>query len=213
MSTFDFTKIKDFDKHIEMSIPNYDGLANVFRQLANHYSDPSTLVLDIGCSTGKFLGSLERKDDMGLVGIDIVDIVDINNHILYEENEARDALEDHLDVDIVSVVISMFTLQFMSRNERKDTLEQMRKAVANGAVVLVAEKICMDDATLQTEMLQMHMEEKRKNFTDKQILDKNAELSNSMRCVTEAQLLQELYKIGLPTRVWQSYNFVGYIIK
>ena len=34
-----------------------------------------------------------------------------------------------------------------------------------------------------------------------------------MYCKTQNELLEELKEIGNPTQVWQSYGFVGYVVK
>ena len=58
----------------------------------------------------------------------------------------------------------------------------------------------------------MHIQEKRLHFTDKQILDKDNQLSVSMYCKTEKELEMELAYLGNFTKVWQSYNFMGYTV-
>ena len=58
----------------------------------------------------------------------------------------------------------------------------------------------------------MHISEKRKNFTDKDILDKDTKLSVSMFCKTETEIEKELMQIGNVSKVWQSYNFMGFVV-
>ena len=71
---FDFNKVKDFEKHIELSIPNLLTLDNIFRQITHEYAQPESTVIDLGCSTGRFLTSLNQLDDCNYVGIDEVDM-------------------------------------------------------------------------------------------------------------------------------------------
>ena len=78
---------------------------------------------------------------------------------------------------------------------------------------MISEKIFLNDPVLQTLIHRMHIQEKRKSFTDKEILDKDIQLSTSMFCKTEKELVQELTQIGSVVKVWQSYNFVGYVVK
>lgn len=46
-----------------------------------------------------------------------------------------------------------------------------------------------------------------------EILDKEYQLSGSMFCKSYNDIMKELNYIGNVTQVWQSYNFIGWIIK
>ena len=59
----------------------------------------------------------------------------------------------------------------------------------------------------------MHIQTKRENFTDSEILDKDNQLSISMFCKTENEIMAELNELGKVTPVWQSYNFLGYVVQ
>ena len=50
-------------------------------------------------------------------------------------------------------------------------------------------------------------------YSDKDILNKDTQLAVSMFCKTETQLTKELNKIGNVSKVWQSYNFMGFCVK
>ena len=92
-------------------------------------------------------------------------------------------------------------------------LEKLRQYIDNkGTQVLLSEKVFLTDSKLQTLIHRLHIQEKRKGFTDAEILDKDNQLSVSMFCKTERELDGELKKIGSPTKVWQSYNFMGYVV-
>ena len=78
---------------------------------------------------------------------------------------------------------------------------------------MIAEKVYLNDPHLQQSIHRLHIQEKRKGFSDEQILDKDLELSNSMFCKTEMELQEELKALGKVSKVWQSYNFMGYVVK
>ena len=71
----------------------------------------------------------------------------------------------------------------------------------------------LNDPKLQMLVHRMHIREKRKNFTDKEILDKDTRLSISMFCKTEEEITKELEEIGKVSKVWQAYNFMGFVVK
>jgi len=67
---FDFASIDDFDKHIELSIPNYSSLTKIFTGIGCEYAQPESTVIDIGCSTGRFLSQMPKADDCEYIGVD-----------------------------------------------------------------------------------------------------------------------------------------------
>ena len=206
---FDFKKQKDFDNHINLSIPNYSGLVQVFSHIAKEFSQPGSTTVDIGCSTGKFLHNLLKIDDCKYVGIDKVDMKSFDGftHVIGDCEEELKKLTD------VGVIISMFFLQFLGNKERKKILQTIKKHIDSGAILLVAEKVYINDTRIQTLLHRMHVQTKRENFSDEEILDKDNQLSISMFCKTESELMKELIKLGKVTPVWQSYNFLGYFVQ
>ena len=107
----------------------------------------------------------------------------------------------------------MFTLQFLGVAKRKRVLHSLEHLVGfHGATLLIAEKVYLNDPKLQMLIHRMHISEKRKNFTDKDILDKDTKLSVSMFCKTETEIEKELMQIGNVSKVWQSYNFMGFVV-
>ena len=70
MSKFDFNKIEDFDEHINLSIPNYEGLINQIVKFSDYFVDEHTNVYDLGCSTGKMFKMLELIDSANYIGVD-----------------------------------------------------------------------------------------------------------------------------------------------
>jgi tRNA (cmo5U34)-methyltransferase len=203
---FNFESITDFEKHIALSIPNYGGLCDVFRAFTHEYSHPEGSVLDIGCSTGSFLHSLNKHIDINYFGSDIIDIV------RYKDFDfIRGDCEDALHADNLDVIISMFTLQFLGKHKRARVVSRLKDIVSHGSVLLIAEK-CIFDAKVEGVIKREHLQQKRKGFSDSEILNKDRELFGAMHCLTNSELLQELNSIGKTVQIWQSYNFKGYIV-
>ena len=42
---FDFEKVDDFEKHIELSIPNFLTLDNIFKNIAHQFAQPESVVV------------------------------------------------------------------------------------------------------------------------------------------------------------------------
>jgi|TARA_R100000084_G_C4596136_1_gene120844 tRNA (cmo5U34)-methyltransferase len=207
---FDFKSIQDFDKHINLSIPSYKNLSNVFSGITCAFAQPESSVVDIGCSTGRFLSNLPKTKNCRYIGIDEITLQNSFNNFEFIEDDIEKALPN---IKNISVVVSMFTLQFLGKLKRERVLCKIKERIKKGAVFLVAEKVYLDDPVVQTLVHKMHVQDKRKSFTDKEILDKDTQLSVSMFCKTEKELTLELNQLGNVSKIWQSYNFMGFCVK
>lgn len=204
---FDFEKIDDFEKHINMSIPNYDGLVSVFKSFVESYANPQGSVVDLGCSAGTLLHSVDKREDINYLGVDIVDIRKYKDF----EFLKCDALEYLKSIKSADVIVSMFTLQFLGKHIRAGMVKEIKRLVSGGAIFLIAEK-CFFDSKIENVLKREHLQKKRLHFSDSDILDKDRDLCGSMFCLSNNELMQELKDIGLCTPVWQSYNFIGFVI-
>jgi len=209
---FDFNKVEGFNRHIAMSIPNYEQLFSIFLELVSVFSEPETCVIDYGCSAGRLLLELPKKASCKYFGVDVAELLPTSN-VDVQFNKADAIAYGRSFNEPVSVVISMFFLQFLGNRKRKEMLKVLRDQVSSGATLLISEKTLIDDSIINAIISRLHVQEKRKNFADDEILNKDRQLLRSMFCRQESELLDELNNIGTVTKVWQSYNFCGYIVK
>lgn len=207
---FDFTNVKDFDKHIDCSIPSYDELCSTFVYLAQEYTDRDGSVVDIGCSTGKFLNTLDKVKDISYIGVDVVDIIEYPD-IRFIQSDASTYLKQIQYEDNVDVLVSMFALQFFSKRERVTVLNEMKRLSESGTIILISEKYKLP-SSVDRITTRAHLQRKRKVFTDTEILDKDRDISSIMRCVEYDVAMNEYNQIGDVVPVWQSYNFAGFVI-
>ena len=209
---FDFSNVDDFDNHIKLSIPNFETLDTIFSSITKEFAQPESYVLDLGCSTGRYLHNLEKIPDANYVGFDIVNFKNRRDGFTYENLDIEEALEKYIDEN-VSTIVCMFMLQFLGKAKRERVTSLLKRYIDKGTILLLSEKVYLQDTRLQTLLHRLHIQEKRKNFSDKEILDKDNQLSVSMFCKTQKELDKELSMIGDTTKVWQSYNFMGYCVK
>tara|TARA_R110000744_G_C19323380_1_gene557841 strand:+ start:996 stop:1661 length:666 start_codon:yes stop_codon:yes gene_type:complete len=209
---FDFSNVDDFDNHIKLSIPNFETLDTIFSRITKEFAQPESYVLDLGCSTGRYLHNLDKIEDTNYVGFDIVNFKDRRDGFSYQNLDIEEALIKYLDKN-VSTIVCMFMLQFLGQAKRNRVVNLLKKYIDKGTIILLSEKVYLEDTRLQTLLHRLHIQEKRKNFSDKEILDKDNQLSLSMFCKTQKELDKELNMIGDTTKIWQSYNFMGYFIK
>jgi len=63
MAEFSFATEKiGFDEHIRLSIRGYDDLWNDILKFSRYFIEDRTIVIDIGCSTGKLLKGMDKHN-------------------------------------------------------------------------------------------------------------------------------------------------------
>lgn len=207
---FSFNNITDFDHHIDLSIPNYSFVANEVRQLSEYFVQDYTNVYDLGCSTGKFLKELNRKDTVNYYGIDESDNLlptkeDKNLHFYNEDLIEWDGYEN------CSFAMSLFTLQFLPLQSRKKVIERISKNLNKGGAFISCEKIYSNSARFQDVTNSIYYEHKNKTFHGNEILEKERDLRKIMKLQTLNQSMKDLECIGPVELFWRSHNFVGLI--
>lgn len=207
---FDFKNISDFEKHIELSIPNYRGLVDTVRAVALEFLDEDSIMVDIGCSSGILLNSMRDKTRAALYGCDLVDM-GYHKEYIFSQVKGSDFLEQAEDGS-VGVISCLFTLQFMSRKERKTTIDAIRRHVQAGGVAIIAEKVHFKSTRVDGAVFRQHQRGKLGSFTAAEILEKDLALSGSMFPRSSAEMEKELYSLGDYDQIWQSYNFKAWCV-
>ena len=206
--SFDFSAVEDFDDHITKSIPFLGQLDDLVCQIVNDVTQPNTRVVDLGCSEGRILNRIP-KINATYLGVDNGIIPTTTNGWTYIN---KDICKYVLGMKTHSVVMSIFTLQFLPPNERLGMLIDIRDSLTEGGVFICAEKVHANtpriENILQTELLR----KKREHFTDTEIIDKQIALSPIMHCRTHSELQDELSIVGDLNPFWCWGNFIAYAV-
>ena len=207
---FSFDTIKDFDDHIAKSIANYDLLSEAIRNIVDYFLVKDTALLDLGCSTGELIKSI--KHDGRKVGIDK------SSNLL----PANTDMAEFFNLDITemkefpesSVIMSIFTLQFIDRDKRQDLLKNIYDALIDGGVFIWAEKTICPSGKFQEIMSFSHYDYKLKTFNAKEILDKEKDLRRLMRLNTTRENMDLAEKAGFKEKqiFWKFYNFECWLL-
>lgn len=219
---FSFKTIENFDEHINISIPNYSFLANHCRQYSDYFIRERTNVVDLGCSSGKFLNSLNHIPSVGYYGYDVAEnlfLEPASSNVHFEAKDLVELTDNTLHhgppsdsfVDDISFAISLFTLQFLPPIKRHDTIRAISEKMVKGGAFISCEKIYSGNSKLQDITNSIYYEFKSKSFTGDQILSKEQDLRKIMTPQTLSQSMKQLECIGQPNVFFMSYNFVGLI--
>jgi len=221
MTKFTFaTENEGFDNHIDKSIRGYSHLWGDILTLSKYFIEDYTQVVDIGCSTGKLLkGMMEQNNEhipnAQYTGIEIED--DFYGDYNFDENKYeqlsyyRGDVRDY-DFQNCSLVTSIFTLQFMSPKDRQDTINKIHSGLNTGGAFIFSEKTFSCNPRIQDMMTFTFYDYKRKNFSDKEILDKEVQLRHMMKLNSKTELYKMLDTAGFEVHnFWQNFNFMGAI--
>ena len=213
---FSFDTINNFDDHINKSVSNYHSLIDLIQKISTYFITKNSNVYDLGCSTGLLLKQLHKqnKNNASFVGYDISD------NLLKETSSKnlsfylRDVTDERIKFYNTNFILLIFTLQFLEISQREKLLKKVCKNLNKGGACIIAEKIYIDDGFLEDIFTFTHYDQKLKNFTHKEILEKQIDLRCLMRPLSEKENLNMFYKAGFKKIkcFFQSLNFKSWIL-
>ena len=186
IQAFDFNQevTRVFPDMIQRSVPGYQATLSAAQTLAHRFARPYTHLYDLGCSRGAGLLAMSRdlSPDIPytLIGIDQ------SPHMLKACQKDLAAFQDqphHFDlrcedlrtssIENASMVLLNFTLQFIPIEDRLPLLTRIRKGMVSGGVLLLSEKIQLEDPRLNQLCFELHHDFKRsQGYSDLEIAQK-----------------------------------------
>ena len=214
MEQFAFSTIQKFDDHISNSVVGYNDLVCDIINISDYFVEKDLKVYDLGCSTGKLLKLLsDRHPNSFFVGVEnepnFSDKFESNGNLQFLKKDLT-AIKDFTDATFIT---SVFTMQFLSEQDRVDVLKVVYNSLREGGCFIWAEKVLSNHPKFQDMLNFLHYEHKREKFSDTEILDKEKSLRSIMKLKTLDENLLLLKAIGF-SKVeifWRRYNFVGMI--
>ena len=214
---FSFSNFSDeFDTHINNSIRGYADLRNDVVSVSKYFVENDTSVLDLGCSQGSLLRAIKAKNSQATTAKYFG--VDINNsfskHWHEEENityKVDNITEMHLPSNL-SLVTSLFTMQFIPERKRYPLLKKIHHHLNGGGAFIFSEKFLSSDGKSQNIQDSLYHEFKRQHFSEEEIMDKEKELRHLMKCSYEKNLIEQLEEVGFKNVqcFWRNFNFAAF---
>lgn len=207
-----------FTDMINRSVPGYQSVLALLGSLSSSCVTRNSNVYDLGCSLGAASIMIQHH-----VAVEPVQIIAIDNSSAMIEKakaELPDSVslkcEDVLQSDIenASLACLNLTLQFIAPGDRKNLLENIYHGLNPGGALLIFEKICFADESINQLMIDLYHQYKKTNgYTSMEISQKRTALENTLLPDTPAQHEQRLAEIGFTpvTRVFQALNFMAWI--
>lgn len=225
MAKFTFAQREEgFDNHIEQSIRGYNNLLTDVLKISEYFVEDESVVVDIGCSTGKMLKTMHKQHTFApkatYVGIEIED----HFYKEYSKDEKEydnlqyfrgDVRDFTFGTEECSLVTSIFTLQFMPEDQRQDVIKQIYKGLKWGGAFVFAEKTMAESPKIQEIKTFTFYDYKRQYFTSDDILDKEQTLRHMMKLNTRKELVTMCATAGFSFEhidsFWQNHAFTGFI--
>ena len=211
---------KNFDTHINKSIPLYKWTHQIGLEVADFFLTNESLSYDIGCSTGIFVKKLSERTKnkkVKIIGID--EIPEMIKKAKYNCKKNKKIKLFKADVTKINLkknnfTTSFFTMSFIKPAKRQIVFNKIFKSLNWGGGFLFFDKVRAPDARFQDMMVQIYNEFKiSQGFTSDEILSK----SSSLKGVLEP--FSSKANIMLPKRagfkdvmtVFKFLNFEGFL--
>jgi tRNA (cmo5U34)-methyltransferase len=209
-----------FDAHIDASIPNYRALTKDGASLSLNHVQNGTSVVDVGCSTGRFLAAIRKENQPARPAVEYLGIDQerrFSRHWEFRRGknircEVGDARA--YQYQNISFACMSFTTQFLPPRDKLPLLKRINEGLVEGGALIIAEKTLAATPRLQQELDGLYYDYKRKmGFTPEQILDKQRALRGQMTLWTEDELRENLLRAGFRElqSFWRGLMFVGIV--
>jgi len=174
---------KSFDGHIRKSIPLYDLGQEYISQLASFFIRDSSVVYEIGCSTGELARKVLKHNSGKKFKYRAID----NVPGMVEKAKRRLANDSRVKVSLANavtynykpccLVLSYYTLQFIKPYVRQKLINKIYDSLEWGGAFIVYEKVRGPDARFQDILSQLYMDYKlAQGFDESEIVHKTRSL-------------------------------------
>ncbi|MFL5576610.1 MAG: carboxy-S-adenosyl-L-methionine synthase CmoA [Gemmatimonadaceae bacterium] len=185
---FDERTVRVFDDMVSRSVPFYGEIQRMTCELAAEFAAPGSTLCDLGCSTATTLVALESFVDpsVAFVGYD-------NSEEMIERARQKLAsvpsprhrdvrfldLHEPFALEDASVVIMLFTLQFVRPLHRERVIRSIADGMRPNGALILAEKTIESDTLFNRLFIDNYYDMKRRHgYSELEISQKREALEN-----------------------------------
>lgn len=215
-----------FDDMLDRSIPFYREIQRMVVELGLKFlGKGGGTVYDIGCSTGNtllgFMEAIPVDCSTTFVGVEpSAPMRDKCAEKLAASGRAGTAelwpqpIEDVDCLPNASVIVMLYTLQFVRPLRRNAVLAMCFESLRPGGCLLLGEKILSDNSTFSRLYIERYHEFKRRNgYSDTEVARKREALENVLVPYQDSENRTALAEVGFTPvdQVFRWYNFAVYL--
>jgi len=220
--SFDGETFKNFDKHINKSVPLYQETHDLYLNFSDFFLQENSKIIDIGSSTGTFLINLYKKHNKTKKGLKFEGYDAINKMIIYSnKKKPKQKNIKFIKKDINKInfknsclISSFYTIQFISPKKRQALINKIYKNLNWGGAFFMVEKVRGPDARFQDIISQVYLEYKlSKGYNADEILNKSRSLKGVLEPFSSNANLQMLKRSGFKDifTVFKYHCFEGWL--
>ena len=220
--SFDGDTFKNFDKHINKSVPLYQETHDLYLNFSDFFLQENSKIIDIGSSTGTFLINLHKKHNKTKKGLKFEGYDAINKMIIYsnkkkpKQKNIKFIKKDINKIDFKNscLISSFYTIQFISPKKRQALINKIYKNLNWGGAFFMVEKVRGSDARFQDIISQVYLEYKlSKGYNANEIINKSRSLKGVLEPFSSNANLQMLKRSGFKDifTVFKYHCFEGWL--
>lgn len=207
-----------FRDMISRSVPGYDLLLRLIGLYANIFVQDKSRVYDLGCSLGDvsvIIANSSGAEEFSIIAVD-------NSQAMIDQCQQLESAnidwrcEDIEDTHIenASMVVLNLTLQFIQQSARQNLLVDIYQGLNSGGVLVLTEKVILDELEQDQRMVQLYQAFKRtQGYSELEISQKRSALENVLVPDRQNELHCRLKSAGFNDiyQCFQCFNFVSYL--
>ena len=209
-----------FRDMISRSVPGYELLLKLIGLYANVFVRDDSHVYDLGCSLGEVSLLVNEQLDADNVSIIAVD----NSLPMIKKCRSSNPPGSNIDwvcddiqaiqIENASMVVLNLTLQFIDPLDRQTLLDDIYNGLNLSGILVLTEKIRMDEEVVDQRMIQLHQAfKKMQGYSELEISQKRTALENVLVPDQESGLLSRMKLAGFREvyPCFRCFNFVSYL--
>ena len=195
---------KNFEKHINKSVPLYSTTHNLYLNLSDFFIQNDSHILDIGCSTGNFINSIYMRHKNNEKKIRFVGVDNTKEMINFCKKKHKKKNLSFLHKNIENYNFPKTkknttpnTIQFNSQKKRQKLIDKIFNSLNWGGAFFMVEKVRGPDARFQDILNQVYIEFKlSQGFSESQIINKSKSLKGILEPFSTKGNLDLLKRAG-----------------
>lgn len=214
---------ENFLYHATKSIPGYLEGHNLIVSLSDYFLEKDSVCYDIGSSTGELLFKISNYSNKRIkkfIGLDteksMIKLSNKNRKKLDKKNNVKfiNNSIQKIKLDRSSMIISYYTIQFISPETRQTIFDKIYKSLKWGGCFIMFEKIRGEDARFQDIYTSLYNDFKEKNkFSTSEIFNKQKSLRGVLEPFSNYGNTSMLKRAGFKdiSSIYQNICFKGYL--